>query len=90
VANAINIFRFKAHTVGMNRPDAPNRNESPALPEGWRLIERFDGDKAVLLDFQRGGASGPRVTGFGLTVAEAIRFAMPFMERYNDRIRGRQ
>jgi hypothetical protein len=74
----------------MDRPDALHRNEIPALPQGWRLVERFDGDNAVLLDFQRGDASGPRVTGYGPTVAEAIQFAMPFMERYNERLRGRK
>jgi hypothetical protein len=60
------------------------------IPAGWRLVHRFDGDHAVVLDFQRDGRFGPRVTGFGTTYAEAMRFAEPWMERYDEQARNRR
>ena len=69
----------------MNAPEHIRQPKPSSLPPGWCLIDRFDGDHAVLLDFQRDGDRGPRVTGFGTTFEEAVRFGLTWMRRYDER-----
>jgi hypothetical protein len=38
----------------------------------------------VLLEFQRGGEYGPRVTGVGTTFDEAVQLGKRWMERYEE------
>jgi hypothetical protein len=60
------------------------------LPDGWTLIERFDGAGVVLLEFQRGsGRMGPRVSGIGATLPEAMRYGLNRMLRYDEQDRRR-
>jgi hypothetical protein len=69
---------------------AEDRPKTLNLPPGWQLINRFTGDRVVLLEFQRGAEYGPRVTGFGVTFEAALQFGLGFMRRYDerDRLRG--
>jgi hypothetical protein len=60
-----------------------------ALPAGWTLLERFDGAGMVILEFQRGGQFGPRVTAAGLTFAQALAYGRDRMLLYDERDRQR-
>jgi hypothetical protein len=73
----------------METPKPDRSHNQLALPSGWRLVACFDADNAVILDFQRDGVFGPRVTGFGTTYDQAVRFAQKYMERYDEQDRGR-
>ena len=72
----------------VNAHDDIHPRKGGSLPNGWYLIDRFDGDHAVILDFQRGGDCGPRVTGYGTTFEAALQFGLKWMQRYDERDQG--
>jgi hypothetical protein len=66
-----------------------DRPKTVKLPRGWRLINRFAGDRVVLLEFERGAEYGSRVTGFGVTFEAALHFGLAFIHKYDERDRLR-
>jgi hypothetical protein len=52
-------------------------------------LERFDGAGLVILEFQRGGRFGPRVTAAGLTFDHAMAYGRDRMLLYDERDRQR-
>jgi hypothetical protein len=68
-------------------PNDP-RNEA-RLPAGRVLLERLDGARLTILEFQRGGRFGPRVTAVGVTYETALAYGRDRMRLYDERDRQR-
>jgi hypothetical protein len=73
----------------MNAHPPDHHSDDEALPAGWILLERFEGADMVILEFQRGGRMGPRVTAVGMSFAHALAYGRDRMLLYDERDRQR-
>jgi hypothetical protein len=73
----------------MNEKSPDGLPNDAALPAGWVLLERMDGAGLTILEFQRGGRFGPRVTAAGVTFEQALAYGRDRMLLHDERDRQR-